>query len=399
MDNKNIKKKIYKKISDDLNNLLLTSLEQEIYVDNIYNKLNMLGVEVLLELNDLQFVTSINNNELIINTKNFGEINFNDFETINYKTNLLSKFKQTVKDVDNFKKIENMIYKTPINKVRDIDESILENSFKKNIIINDILITRLKCDLLTDRKICATQSIQNLFNSLEEELNNAETYDYITKMNNQPEMYEQLLNHIKLKYITSEFIANFIYDHSDYNMNKTIYDNHNINIQSIVSKLGIHKLIILSNNLKYIPENINIDEFFKDITSFIENLLFENNINILQKLILYKPPEQENPMEQFLNSNGKMDNKMKLMLAYTKYSQEIQNKTRQIQSKNPKESKEKPKVVRKFSPLEKLGISSLGHYFPNLININYKDNLKSNVIKGSLTGNNDTHNIKKWKNF
>ena len=296
-----------------------------------------------------------------------------------------------------------MIYKTPINKVRDIDETILENSFKKNIIINDILITRLKCDLLTDRKICATQSIQNLFNSLEEELNNAETYTYITKMNNQPEMYEQLLNHIKLKYITSEFIANFIYDHSDYNKNKTIYDNHNINIQSIVSKLGIHKLIILSNNLKYIPENIIIDEFFKDITAFIENLLLENNINILQKLILYKPPEQENPMEQFLDGNGKMDNKMKLILAYGKYSQEIQNKTKQIQSKDPKESKEKPKEkpkeIRKFSPLEKLGISSLGHYFPNLININYKDNLKSNIIKGSLTGTNDTHSIKKWKNF
>lgn len=402
MENRELKKKIYKKMTEDLNNLSLTSLEQEFYMDKMYSKLNKLDVEILLEFKDLQFTTLINNKELVIKMNNLVEINFHDLETINYRKNLVSGLKESVKDKDTFENIENLIMKTSIDKIKNIDINIINVNSKNNIIINDTLITRLKCDLLSDREISNTNSFKTLFNNLEQELNNTKIYHYITKINNKPQLYEQLLNHIKLKYIVFEFISNYIYNDLEYQKNKELYDSYDIDIQNLISKLGIQKLIILSNNFKYIPNGTNVEKLYNDLTDYIKNLLLENNENNLKNIVLYPIPKQENPLDKLLN-NSNMNNKMKLIMAYAKYSQEIQQ-NQQNKSKKPVKTATKTPVKNatestKYSPLEKFGITTFQHYFPNAVNINYIDNLKSNIIKGSLTGNTDKKKNKKWKNF
>ena len=61
------------------------------------------------------------------------------------------------------------------------------------------------------------------------------------------------------------------------------------------------------------------------------------------------------------------------------------------------EIKEQPNI--NYTPVQKIAVQTMQHYFPSLINIQYKDDLNKNNFYGTLTGEDKKDNVKKWKNF
>ena len=73
------------------------------------------------------------------------------------------------------------------------------------------------------------------------------------------------------------------------------------------------------------------------------------------------------------------------------------------QNEKAEEIETKPKELEKpqnsYTPVHKVAVRAAQHYFPNLIEINYADDLTKNIFYGALTGSDEQRKVKKWQNF
>ena len=88
--------------------------------------------------------------------------------------------------------------------------------------------------------------------------------------------------------------------------------------------------------------------------------------------------------------------KQKCILVAAKFQQQLSSKKMETKEM---EVKEQPKADNVYMPIQKVAVKTIQHYFPDLINIEYKDDLNKNIFYGTLTGSDKQDNIKKWKNF
>ena len=231
----------------------------------------------------------------------------------------------------------------------------------------------------------------------------------IQDINKDPILYNNLLNNIKLKYFLLQFIYELITNKKNYKDNIELYNNHYNDIEKLINKLSIDKINIVKKNLNYIPNSISLDHFIVDLNNFINNLLLENNVDKLHKFTLYEKPKSQlnysDPIDIMLGQDN-LKFKQKCILAAVKFQQELSSKMKVVeQSKANKVYTHKSNKVythksnKVYTPIQKVAVQTIQHYFPDLININYKDNLNENIFYGTLTGDSKQDNIKKWKNF
>ena len=133
MDNK---KNIYNKTIKHLKKKNLTSLELEKLLDKLFIKLNNLSDIELLELDTLNFIVTLENNDINLNiiNKHDAEIidNIDKLQTtnegkqkmidlLNYRTKLLQDLQESISDLDNFNTIKKIVLQTPLQKIKDFN--------------------------------------------------------------------------------------------------------------------------------------------------------------------------------------------------------------------------------------------------------------------------------------
>jgi hypothetical protein len=419
MENKLLKKNIYNKTIENLKKKKLTSLELECLIDKLYIKLNNLSDMELLELDTLNFIVTLENNDINLNivnkqdkesidkqeTKDKQET-INEQETItkqetiteqemidllNYRTTLLQDLEESISDLDNFNTVKKLVLQTPLHKIKDINFNFNNITINKTELHN--FSTKVKCDIINDTKFNYNKFKDKVFN----DINNI-PYNVIKDVNKDPILYNNLLNNIKLKYLLLQFINELISNKEGYIDNIDVYNNHYKNIEERIDTLSIDKIYIIKKNLNYIPKSVSLDNFIVDFNDFINNLLVENDIDKLHKLILYEKPKSQlnysDPIDRLL-SKGDLPLKKKCILAAAKFQQQVN--TKKIKEAKEIEMKEQPNIV--YTPVKKVAIQTVQHYFPSLINIQYKDDLNKNIFYGTLTGEDKKDNVKKWKNF
>ena len=405
MDNK---KNIYNKTIEYLKKKKLTSLEIENLIDKLYIKLNNLSDIELLELDTLNFIVTLENNDINLNiiNKQDKEIidniyNIHKLETINEeeqkmidllndRTKLLQDLKESISDFDNFNTIKKIVLQTPLHKIKDFN-------FNFNTINNTEIhkfITKVKCDIINDTKFNYNKFRDNVFNDIDNIPINV-----IQDINKDPILYNNLLNNIKLKYFLLQFIYELITNKKNYKDNIELYNNHYNDIEKLINKLSIDKINIVKKNLNYIPNSISLDHFIVDLNNFINNLLLENNVDKLHKFTLYEKPKSQlnysDPIDIMLGQDN-LQFKQKCILVAAKFQQQLSSKKMETKEM---EVKEQPKADNVYMPIQKVAVKTIQHYFPDLINIEYKDDLNKNIFYGTLTGSDKQDNIKKWKNF
>ena len=412
MDNK---KNIYNKTIKHLKKKNLTSLELEKLLDKLFIKLNNLSDIELLELDTLNFIVTLENNDINLNiiNKHDAEIidNIDKLQTtnegkqkmidlLNYRTKLLQDLQESISDLDNFNTIKKIVLQTPLQKIKDFNFNF--NTVNNTEIHN--FITKVKCDIINDTKFNYNKFREKVFNDID----TIPIY-VIQNINKDPILYNNLLNNIKLKYFLLQFIYELITNKKNYKDNIELYNNHYNDIEKLINKLSIDKINIVKKNLNYIPNSISLDHFIVDLNNFINNLLLENNVDKLHKFTLYEKPKSQlnysDPIDIMLGQDN-LKFKQKCILAAVKFQQELSSKMKVVeQSKANKVYTHKSNKVythksnKVYTPIQKVAVQTIQHYFPDLININYKDNLNENIFYGTLTGDSKQDNIKKWKNF
>ena len=344
MESKLLKKNIFNKIMEILKTKKLTSLEIECLIEKLYVKLNNLSNNELLELGALNFVVTLENNDINLNIinkqgrdsiENTGEIVYNDninepsnikeektIDLLNYRTNMLQDLRKSISDDDNFNTAKKLVLETPIHKLKSINFSFNNINTNKTEIHN--FITQVKCDIIKDKDFNYIKFKDQVFNDIENI-----PYDIIEEINKDTGLYNNLLINIKLKYLLLQLISEIIYNKQEYLDNIEVYNNNYKNIEMLINKLPIDKIYIIKKNLDDIPTSISLNDFIVDLTEFINNLLLENDIEKLQKLTLYKKPklqsDQDDPISKML-ANENLQLKQKVILAVAKFQQQLGNK-------------------------------------------------------------------------
>ena len=415
MDNKLLKKNIYNKTIENLKkNKKLTSLELEYFIDKLYIKLNNLSDTDLFELDTLNFIVTLENNDINLNI-----VNKQDKETIdeqetidkktikeqemidllNYRTILLQDLEESISDLDNFNTVKKLVLQTPLHKIKDINFNFNSITITKTEIHN--FSTKVKCDIINDTNFNYNKFKDKVIN----DINNI-PLNVIKDVSKEPIFYNNLLNNIKSKYLLLQFINEFIFNKEGYINNIDVYNNHYKNIEEVIDKLSVEKIYIIKKNLNDIPKSVSLDDFIINFNDFINTLLVENDIDKLNKLILFEKPKSQlnynDPIDRLL-SNDDLPLSKKCFITMLKFHQQLSTKKikkeKEIEKEKEKEKEkiEQPNIVN--SPVQKVAVQTMQHYFPNLIDITYKDDLNKNIFYGTLTGDNKQDNVKKWKNF